>query len=239
EEPSLPGWMTANEAIEFAAQLSGITGGAAKKRRDEVLEEVGLTSVGQRKIAGFSRGMRQRLGLATALIHDPEVLLLDEPSSALDPGGRRDVLELIQRLRGQRTVLISTHILADVERVCDNVIVVHKGRVVAESSIDELVNKVAPLVAEVDLVGESTTQANEIGAWPWVERVETERLPDRTRVRVFPNDGVVARESLPRVLAKYGTSLLRYEWVSPDLEEVFLAIVGQEEHPPEMGGATA
>ena len=93
---------------------------------------VGLASVARRRIGGFSRGMRQRLGLAQALVNRPPVLFLDEPASALDPAGRKEVLDLIESLRGQCTVFMSTHILADVERVCDSVGIIADGRMVAE-----------------------------------------------------------------------------------------------------------
>ena len=92
-----------------------------KERANRLLEQVGLTYVAKRRIGGFSRGMRQRLGLAQALINQPEVLFLDEPVSALDPAGRKEVLDLIDGLRGKCTIFMSTHILADVERVCDTV----------------------------------------------------------------------------------------------------------------------
>ncbi len=231
EEPSLPGWMTAREAVQLAAELSGLRGMVARERRDYVLEETGLADVAHRKVAGFSRGMRQRLGLAQAILHDPPVLLLDEPSSALDPSGRRDVLELIQRLRGQRTVLLSTHILADVQRVCDHVIVVHQGRLVAEAPIREMLDRVAPPVAEIDLLSGGAEARAALESHPWVERVEVEPMADRTRLRLYPSAGQAAKVSLPAAVAEYGAALMRYEWVTPDLEAVFLDIVGDKEAP--------
>jgi len=139
EEPAFYGWMTAREYLrDFIAPLYGLAPKAAKKRADELLEIVDLKKAARRRIQGFSRGMRQRLGLAAALVHKPPILLLDEPVSALDPAGRKEVLELIEELRGQTTILLSTHILADVERVCDVVGIINQGRLIAVGTMDQL-----------------------------------------------------------------------------------------------------
>jgi ABC-2 type transport system ATP-binding protein len=115
----------------------------------EVLEVVGLADAGDRRIGGYSGGMRQRLGLAQAILNQPPILLLDEPVSALDPEGRRDMLAAIRSLGGPSTVLFSTHILNDVERVCDRVAILHHGRLVTEAPVDELLARHA---ADVYLV---------------------------------------------------------------------------------------
>ncbi len=119
EEPAFYTWMSPLEFLDHVGRLFGIGSSDRKVRSKELLAQVGLSEVAKRRIGGFSRGMRQRMGLAQALINRPEVLFLDEPVSALDPGGRKEVLDMIQGLRGQCTVFMSTHILADVERVCD------------------------------------------------------------------------------------------------------------------------
>lgn len=121
--PEFYDYMTAREYLELCA-------GLAQNRNslpiDKLLKEVGLAQ-NKQKIASFSRGMKQRLGLAQALIHNPKILICDEPTSALDPQGRKDILQIISRLRGQKTVIFSTHILADVEKVCDHVLVLTKA----------------------------------------------------------------------------------------------------------------
>jgi len=133
EEPAFYGWMTALEYLrDLIAPLYGLGPQAAAQRAEELLRAVDLHMVARRRIQGFSRGMRQRLALAAALVHRPPVLLLDEPASALDPAGRKEVLELIETLRGQTTILLSTHILADVERVCDVIGIVNKGRLITQ-----------------------------------------------------------------------------------------------------------
>ena len=133
EEPAFYTWMTPREFLDYLGRLYGLSSKARLSRTRELLALVHLEEVSKRRIAGFSRGMRQRLGVAAALIHHPEVLFLDEPASALDPAGRKEVLDLIENLRGQCTVVMSTHILADVERVCDVVGIIAKGRMLVQS----------------------------------------------------------------------------------------------------------
>ena len=137
--PDVPGfykWMTAPSTCSSPAELFGLRRralaahqGTARPRRPRRRDD---------PIGGYSRGMKQRLGVAQALINAPRLLLLDEPTSALDPIGRREILEMIAALAGRTTVFFSTHILADVERVCDTVAILDKGRVVAQAGIDEL-----------------------------------------------------------------------------------------------------
>ena len=138
--PDVPGfykWMTAAEFLDLSGRLFGLSDQVLRERKDALLDLAGLAGVTTR-IGGYSRGMKQRLGVAQALINAPRLLLLDEPTSALDPIGRREVLEMIAALAGRTTVFFSTHILADVERVCDRVAVLARGRVVEQAGIEEL-----------------------------------------------------------------------------------------------------
>jgi ABC-2 type transport system ATP-binding protein len=138
--PDVPGfypWMSAEEFLRFAGALFGIGGSALDERVAMLLDLAGLSGVSQ-KIGGYSRGMKQRLGVAQALVNAPKLLLLDEPTGALDSIGRKDVLDMLASLRGRTTVFFSTHILADVERVCDTVAILDRGHVVAHAPIDEL-----------------------------------------------------------------------------------------------------
>jgi len=152
EEPAFYPWMTPREYLrDFVAPLYRLDAKAASQRAKDLLGQVGLTQAANRRIGGFSRGMRQRLGLAQALIHQPAILLLDEPVSALDPAGRKEILELIESLRGQATILLSTHILADVERVCDTVGIINKGRMILESDRQALLDRYALPVFEIEV----------------------------------------------------------------------------------------
>jgi ABC-2 type transport system ATP-binding protein len=130
EDPKFYAWMTAAETLEY------LGGGVSRARIAEMLKWVGLSGAAGRRVGGFSRGMRQRLGVGAALIRDPELLILDEPSSALDPEGRSDVLRLIAELKQMgKTVLFSTHILSDVERICDTVGMISDGKMVMEKPL--------------------------------------------------------------------------------------------------------
>ena len=150
QDPRFYGWMRGRELLTMVGQLHGLSGAALRQRVGEVLEIVGLTEAGHRRIGGYSGGMRQRLGIGQALINQPRVLFLDEPVSSLDPEGRRDVLEIISRLRGTATVFMSTHILNDVERVCDRVAILNLGHLVVEGPIDELLDRYAQPIYELE-----------------------------------------------------------------------------------------
>ena len=143
QDPAFYRWMTPLEYLDYVARLFRIPVIHRKQRIDETLNQVGLKEAARRKIGGFSGGMIQRLGIAQALIHNPPVLFLDEPTSALDPAGRHEVLELIDGLRGKVTVFLSSHILSDIERVCETIGVIHKGDLLFVSNRDVLLEKYA------------------------------------------------------------------------------------------------
>ena len=142
--------MTGRELLTLAGRLLGLTG--ADLRDASARPSIGSASpiAGGRRVGGYSGGMRQRLGIGQALVGRPSLLILDEPVSSLDPEGRRDLLELIRELRDTATVLLSTHVLADVERVCDRVAILDQGRLVTESSIDDLLLEHARPIYRVD-----------------------------------------------------------------------------------------
>ena len=127
QDPAFYPWMTGQNFLDYVGRVFGLSAMERDARTKELLAIVGLTEAAKRKVGGYSGGMRQRLGLAQALVNRPNVLLLDEPVSALDPAGRKEVLDLIEALQGQCTVLMSTHILDDVERVCDTVGIISGG----------------------------------------------------------------------------------------------------------------
>lgn len=150
EEPKFYPWLTAYETLEYLGNGSGRS--VTRERALHMLEWAGLKDSASRRVGGYSRGMRQRLGIAAALIHDPELLLLDEPSSALDPEGRMDVLNLIKGLKARgKTVFLSTHILDDVERVCDRVGILADGALVLEKPLGTLLGENISPVFDVEL----------------------------------------------------------------------------------------
>ena len=135
--PEFYDFMTTREYLGLCADIAGIPKDGRKARIEEMLEVVGLASE-KHRIRGFSRGMKQRLGIAQALIHRPKLLICDEPTSALDPMGRKEILDALLAAKSQTTVLFSTHILSDVERICDRAAILHNGTVVLKGTMEEL-----------------------------------------------------------------------------------------------------
>jgi len=228
QDPRFYGWMTGRELLTFVGRAYGMAGAALRTRVDEVLEVIGLTEAARRRIGGYSGGMRQRLGVGQAMLPRPAVLFLDEPVSALDPEGRRDTLELIGRLRGESTVLMSTHILTDVERVCDRVAILDHGRLVAEGPMDELLGRHARPILEIDpepgQEAAVTALVIALRAAAWARDVRAEHGV----LRVVVTDAErAAGEALPLVVAA-GVRLARFERVRPTLEDVFLQLVGAD-----------
>lgn len=229
EEPAFYPWMTPAEFLDYLGRLHALPAAARAARTKELLELVGLAEAQRRRIGGFSRGMRQRLGLAAALVHRPEVLLLDEPVSALDPAGRKQVLDLIEGFARQCTILMSSHILADVERVCNVVGIIVSGRMVVQAAREELMRRYAQPVFEAE-----TMEAAEAGRWAehlrrqsWVTGVSVEG----TRLRVTVGEVRRASLALLASAAAQKIPLRRYEEVHPSLEDIFLQLTGEEAMP--------
>ena len=226
EEPAFYPWMTPREFLDYLGRLYGLSAAERATRTRELLALVRMEAVSKRRIAGFSRGMRQRLGVAAALIHHPEVLFLDEPASALDPAGRKEVLDLIENLRGQATVVMSTHILADVERVCDVVGIIAKGRMLVQAPREELLDRYAVPAFEVEADDPSALArwAEELRRLPWVTAVTAQSGTLRINVK----DVRTAKQNLLGQAVGAGLVLNRYEEIRPSLEDVFLHLVGTE-----------
>jgi ABC-2 type transport system ATP-binding protein len=231
QDPRFYGWMKGRELLTMVAQLHGLRGWEMRRRVDEVLEIVGLTGAANRRVGGYSGGMRQRLGIGQAIINQPRVLFLDEPVSSLDPEGRRDVLEIIARLRGVATVFMSTHILNDVERVCDRVAILNVGHLVVEGPIDELLDRYAQPIFELEPEPQQDGAIDRLAAsvenQPWAERVQ--KTPDV--VRVFVKDPKIAGPAILPLVVGSGVNLVRYERARPSLEDVFLRLVAAESGP--------
>lgn len=135
--PEFYGYMYPMEYLKLCGEISGLTKAKTRLRSEELLSLVGLKDE-KKKISGFSRGMKQRLGIAQALLNEPKLLICDEPTSALDPIGRKEILDILLAVKGKTTVVFSTHILSDVERVCDRIAVLHSGKLVLHGTLSEI-----------------------------------------------------------------------------------------------------
>jgi ABC-2 type transport system ATP-binding protein len=226
EEPAFYPWLTPREYLDMLGRLHHLDNSFCAVRVKELLELVNLADAGKRHIAGFSHGMRQRLGLAAALIHKPEVLLLDEPVSALDPSGRKEVLEFIETLSGQCTILMSSHILADVERICNVVGIIARGRMIVQSPREALMDRYAQPIFEAEGEDPGAIQrwADVIRPQNWVTAVKL----DGERIRVTVSDVKRARRELLVSAVAQQVALRHYEEVRPSLEDVFLQLVDKE-----------
>jgi ABC-2 type transport system ATP-binding protein len=229
EEPAFYPWMTPREFLDYVGRVFGLLAAERSTRTKELLVLAGLEESAKRRIGGFSRGMRQRLALAQSLVNRPKVLFLDEPASALDPQGRKEVLDFIEQLRGQCTVFMSTHILADVERVCDTVGIINRGKLVTAAPREALLAQYAVPAFEVE-VDENSGAA----LTPWIEALRREAWVTSISLqglvaRVIVNDVEAAKRELLAHVTQAGLILNRYEVVRPSLEDVFLQLVGQEE----------
>jgi len=195
-------------------------------RVDELLELVGLGDKMTRKAGKLSGGEAQRLGIAQALVTEPDLLILDEPAASLDPLGRRDVLTLLENLRGQATVFYSTHILEDVQRVSDSVAVLADGRVVAQGPIDQLL-QAADTSWTVRIVGDTTAAERNLAAEPWVTEIEAHQRGEHDLWTVRVNDDSAADERLlPLLVGHDECDVIEFHPSDKTLEEAYLSIVG-------------
>jgi ABC-2 type transport system ATP-binding protein len=229
QDPRYYGWATGRELVALVGRLARMTGPALDRRVEEVIERVGLADAADRRIGTYSGGMRQRLGIAQALVAHPPVLILDEPVSSLDPEGRRDLLALIAELRDSATVLFSTHVLADVERICDRIAILDHGRLVTEGPLNALLDRYAlPIYRVEPEPGQAEAIARLAAALPatgWASDVAV----DHGSVRITVSDPARAsRELLPAIVAA-DLAVSGVERVRPTLEDVFLQLTGSAE----------
>ena len=225
DTPAFYNWMTARQFLSYVSQLHELE----KPPVDETLDQVGLSDAANKRIGGFSRGMKQRLGLAQALLPRPGVLLLDEPVSALDPGGRKEVLDVMSALRDHMTIFFSTHILNDAERICDEVAILNKGRLILQADREALLARYVRPIFEIDTLPAEITHltalVDRIKKLAWVEHTEMHGAQVRLAVR---DVGIAQRELLPMLA---GIPVLRFEMLGATLEDVFLALTRSEEEP--------
>jgi ABC-2 type transport system ATP-binding protein len=238
QSPSFYSYLTARETLQFVASFffSGPKTVIAA-RIEELIELVGLNGKADRPVQGFSGGERQRLGIAQAAINDPELIILDEPASALDPLGRRDVIKILESFRGRSTVFYSTHILDDVQRVSDQVVIMEKGKLIAQGPIKQLLAGDQSLF-HLTMRGDGQIISERLRAVPWIKKIDMDfrklELEDGsiTKFKIHVTDANAAETELLRlVMADPTIIVMHFERSSHNLEDFFVSLVeGLNQH---------
>jgi len=220
--------MRVNEYLKFRAGLKGVYGRLRRQRIDFVLERCWLSDVRRQLIGTLSKGYRQRVGLADALLADPPVLILDEPTAGLDPTQIRETRKLIRELGREHTILLSTHILPEVEMTCDSVIIIHRGRVVESSSLDQLAEKAGHMALVIVESGEpiDTDPILQLGG---VARIENEAIPDGTRLRISIEGSRDRPSRLCGLAVENKWKVCEVRPQRQTLEDLFVRLTGHEE----------
>lgn len=232
QSPSFYGYLTARETLQFVASFF-FTGSktAIAARIEELIDLVGLEGKADRPVKGFSGGEKQRLGIAQAAINDPELIILDEPASALDPLGRRDVLKILESFRGRSTVFYSTHILDDVQRVSDQVVILDRGKLIAQGRIKELLSGNRN-VFNLTVRGDDSPVLAKLLAVPWVKKVDVDRdIPNATnhritKLEIHVTDAHAAEVELLRIaMSNPATIVTQFDRPTQNLEDIFVNLV--------------
>jgi ABC-2 type transport system ATP-binding protein len=226
QEPHFYEDMTARQTLRFTAGFffKGPKK-AIEERVDEMLNLVDLADKADRPIKTFSGGERQRLGIAQAQVNYPDLLILDEPAASLDPLGRRDVLEVMSKLRKYTTIFYSTHILDDVQRVSDTVVILNKGELVAEGSIQELLAGSEGVVYVIRLKGDVEAAHKKVFAQAWVSGIKTSEQNGESTWQVSVKDPKKAEAQLFKLLADSGVEVIDFRRKQYELEDIFMQVV--------------
>lgn len=231
ETPPLYPEMTVIDYLNFVARIKGVAGPRIKDRVDKVVETCAVSEVEGQLIGKLSKGYRQRVGLAQALIHDPEVLILDEPTAGLDPKQIIETRELIKGLAGQHTIILSTHILPEVSMTCERVVIINKGRVVAEDTPDALTARLqGSQVLSVTVEGTEEAVFQKVSSISGVTRVDSRPADNGvTTFLIETAQGQDVRRDLARAVVESGFGLLELKHVGMSLEDIYLQLTTSEE----------
>lgn len=213
--PEFYPFMTATEYLNFCGEITGVNKSESRKRSEELLELVGLAGE-KHRIQGFSRGMKQRLGIAQALLNRPKLLICDEPTSALDPVGRKEILDILQAVKEQTTVLFSTHILSDVERICTDIAFLNDGVIVEQGTLAEIQGKNRTEEYLLETISQEDAK-NLLQVFPNIQELQKNQLSIRgSEETLFKVLKYVADNKIP---------IHKVEHLEPTLESLFLEVV--------------
>ena len=213
--PEFYGYMTPLEYLSLCGEITGMDRADIKKRAGELLEQVGLSGSNKR-IKGFSRGMRQRLGVAQALFNKPALLICDEPTSALDPLGRKEILDILKSVKGETTVLFSTHILSDVENICDRIAFLNDGNIAINGTLEEI--RASRKGQGLEIAFETAEDALQFkNAFPDGE-------PNGTMKLIFKRRTKADAAGFMKYIAENNISIQRFEFLEPTLEDLYVSL---------------
>jgi len=220
--PEFYGYMKPKEYLKLCGEITGLSKVAIKQKSEELLKLVGLTDV-NRRIGGFSRGMKQRLGIAQALLNEPRILICDEPTSALDPVGRKDILDILLSIKDKTTVIFSTHILTDVERVCENIGMINDGKLAISGNINELKEVNRHDIIYIEFENENDRKL----ACTCLEKLEgiKEITSEKNSLTIKVNDVKKTGKSIIHKIDGEQIYILKYEILEPTLESIFMEVV--------------
>jgi ABC-2 type transport system ATP-binding protein len=244
ETPPIYPEMDTAEYLKFVGKLKGLSGAELQKRIDYVCERCAISDVKHKLLGKLSKGYRQRVGLAQAIIHNPDVLILDEPTAGLDPKQINETRDLIRGLAGDHTIILSTHILPEVEQTCEQVIIINKGKLVATDSVRNLQARARGAEAVVlEVAGrtgnlESATVQRKLEQVSGVSRVLCKNQVDSRAVFEVESKGTFVRGDLARAVVDSGWDLNELRPSAMSLEEIFLQLT-QSDQPAEAAQAVA
>ena len=220
--PEFYGYMNPKEYLKLCGEITGLSREQIKTKSNEMLELVGLDGV-NRRIRGFSRGMKQRLGIAQALLNEPKLLICDEPTSALDPVGRKETLDILTYAKDKTTIVFSTHILSDVERVCDSIGVLDQGNLVLQGTVADIKNDNRRDVIQIELPQNQKTDQlmKYLKSLPFV--IDTN--DEMNKIDIHLTKAEKHGKEILSYLVNEDIPVLRYEILEPSLENVFMEVV--------------
>ncbi|BCB04373.1 ABC transporter ATP-binding protein [Bacillus sp. KH172YL63] len=219
--PTFYDWMTGMEYLIFSGEIAGMTKSEVRNRAEGLIRDVGLEEGRNRRIGQYSGGMKQRLGIAQALIHRPQLLILDEPLSALDPFGRREVLELLEKLKQETTILFSTHILNDAEQTCDDVLFLHEGSLIEQGPINEVKRRhQAPKLNLYFPEGAQSVEHFFVNQ-EWIRSVKS----NGNQLTIEVSDPARDRLNVFSMITKHQWNVTKVESCEGSLEELFMEVI--------------
>ncbi|MDF2668655.1 MAG: transporter ATP-binding protein [Paenibacillus sp.] len=228
QHPSFFNWMSGREFLEFSGRLAFLSAREARQRSTELLEAVGLTAAAKRKVGGYSGGMKQRLGIAQALIHRPKLLMLDEPVSALDPIGRREVLELMRSMKHETTLLFSTHVLHDADEISDDIILMQSGGIAVSGNLQTVRNQYRKPLIRIQSEQPLTSW---LAGWEqksFIESIQSGHTGGSIEILIKDTQMDTARAFVCQQIAERAIPVQSIEFGQSTLEQLFMQVVGGE-----------